>query len=85
MAASGRPFLQIPGPTNVPARIRAGHRSPTSEHRGRAFAALAKAAIAAMRPMFGTKGRTSPRGPSPSPRAYLAGNAGAEPARQVAQ
>jgi aspartate aminotransferase-like enzyme len=77
--------LQIPGPTNLPDRIRAGHRSPTSDHRGPEFAALAKAAIAGMKPMFGTKGRTSPRGPSPSPRAYLAGNVGAEPAREVAQ
>jgi aspartate aminotransferase-like enzyme len=85
MAASGRHFLQIPGPTNVPDRIRAGHRSPTSVPRGPEFAALAKAAIAGMKPMFRTKGRPSPRGPSPSPRAHLAGNAGAGQAGEVAQ
>ena len=83
--SAGRHFLQIPGPTNVPDRIRAGHRSASSDHRGREFAALAKAAIAGMKPMFGTKGRTSPRGRSPSPRGYLVGNASAEPAREVAQ
>lgn len=85
MAASGRHSCKLPDRPTF--RIESGQatdRRPAIAA-GREFAALAKAAIAGMKPMFDTKGRTSPRGPNPSPRADLAGNAGAEPAREVAQ
>ena len=39
---SGRHFLQIPGPTNVPDRILRAMDYPTIDHRGPEFAALAK-------------------------------------------
>ena len=43
---SGRHFLQIPGPTNVPDRILRAIAQPTIDHRGPAFAALGREAIA---------------------------------------
>jgi alanine-glyoxylate transaminase/serine-glyoxylate transaminase/serine-pyruvate transaminase len=55
MALSGRHFLQIPGPTNVPDRILRAIDQPTIDHRGPEFAALAKAAIAGMKRLFRTK------------------------------
>jgi alanine-glyoxylate transaminase/serine-glyoxylate transaminase/serine-pyruvate transaminase len=53
---SGRHFLQIPGPTNVPDRILRAIDRPTIDHRGPEFAALAKAAIAGMKRIFRTEG-----------------------------
>ena len=41
-ATSGRHFLQIPGPTNVPDRILRAIDHPTIDHRGPEFNALAK-------------------------------------------
>jgi alanine-glyoxylate transaminase/serine-glyoxylate transaminase/serine-pyruvate transaminase len=38
---SGRHFLQIPGPTNVPDRVLRAIAAPTIDHRGRSFQALA--------------------------------------------
>jgi alanine-glyoxylate transaminase/serine-glyoxylate transaminase/serine-pyruvate transaminase len=38
---SGRHFLQIPGPTNVPERVLRAMAAPTIDHRGPGFAALA--------------------------------------------
>jgi alanine-glyoxylate transaminase / serine-glyoxylate transaminase / serine-pyruvate transaminase len=38
--ASGRHFLQIPGPTNVPDRVLRAIDNPTIDHRGPAFAEL---------------------------------------------
>jgi alanine-glyoxylate transaminase / serine-glyoxylate transaminase / serine-pyruvate transaminase len=38
---SGRHFLQIPGPTNVPERVVRAMAAPTIDHRGPEFAALA--------------------------------------------
>ena len=38
---SGRHFLQIPGPTNVPDRILRAMDYPTIDHRGPEFQALA--------------------------------------------
>ncbi len=53
---SGRHFLQIPGPTNVPDRILRAIDRPTIDHRGPEFAALAKSVLAGMKRLFRTKG-----------------------------
>src|ERR1700687_4191555 len=39
---SGRHFLQIPGPTNVPDRVLRAMAAPTIDHRGPEFAPLAR-------------------------------------------
>ena len=54
---SGRHFLQIPGPTNVPERILRAMSQPTIDHRGPAFATLAREAIDGLQRVFQT---TSP-------------------------
>jgi alanine-glyoxylate transaminase/serine-glyoxylate transaminase/serine-pyruvate transaminase len=51
---SGRHFLQIPGPTNVPDRVLRAIDHPTIDHRGPEFAALGKAVIAGMKQVFRT-------------------------------
>ena len=52
---SGRHFLQIPGPTNVPDRVlRAIHR-PTIDHRGPEFQRLGFEVLAGMRDIFKTQ------------------------------
>lgn len=51
---SGRPFLQIPGPTNVPERILRAMARPVIDHRGPEFAALTKAILPGMRQVFRT-------------------------------
>ncbi|HEY0835911.1 MAG TPA: aminotransferase class V-fold PLP-dependent enzyme [Azospirillum sp.] len=51
---SGRHFLQIPGPTNVPDRILRAMDRPTIDHRGPEFQALGRAVLADVRPVFGT-------------------------------
>ena len=53
---SGRHFLQIPGPTNVPDRILRALDHPTIDHRGPEFAALTKAVLAGMKKVFKTDG-----------------------------
>lgn len=53
-AASGRHFLQIPGPTNVPDRVLRAIDNPTIDHRGPEFGALGKKAIAGMKSIFKT-------------------------------
>jgi alanine-glyoxylate transaminase / serine-glyoxylate transaminase / serine-pyruvate transaminase len=53
---TGRHFLQIPGPTNVPDRILRAIDQPTIDHRGPEFAALAKTVLAGMKRLFRTKG-----------------------------
>jgi alanine-glyoxylate transaminase/serine-glyoxylate transaminase/serine-pyruvate transaminase len=53
---SGRHFLQIPGPTNVPDRVLRAIAQPTIDHRGPAFSALAREAIAGLRRVFQTAG-----------------------------
>jgi alanine-glyoxylate transaminase/serine-glyoxylate transaminase/serine-pyruvate transaminase len=55
-ARSGRHFLQIPGPTNVPDRILRAIDQPTVDHRGPDFAAFAKGAIAGLKRVLKTKG-----------------------------
>jgi len=51
---SGRHFLQIPGPTNVPDRVLRAIDHPTIDHRGPEFAELGKAVIAGMKKVFRT-------------------------------
>src|ERR1043166_5133008 len=53
---SGRHFLQIPGPTNVPDRILRAMDRPTIDHRGPEFARLAGEIFEGLRPVFGTRG-----------------------------
>ena len=53
---SGRHFLQIPGPTNVPDRILRILSRPTIDHRGPAFALIAREAIEGLQRVFGTTG-----------------------------
>jgi alanine-glyoxylate transaminase/serine-glyoxylate transaminase/serine-pyruvate transaminase len=54
--ASGRHFLQIPGPTNVPDRVLRAIDAPTIDHRGPEFAALGKTVLAGMRKVMKTDG-----------------------------
>jgi alanine-glyoxylate transaminase/serine-glyoxylate transaminase/serine-pyruvate transaminase len=51
---SGRHFLQIPGPTNVPDRVLRAIDHPTIDHRGPEFAALGKTVLAGMKKVFRT-------------------------------
>jgi alanine-glyoxylate transaminase/serine-glyoxylate transaminase/serine-pyruvate transaminase len=53
-AKSGRHFLQIPGPTNVPDRILRAMAQPTIDHRGPEFARLGKEVLEGLRPVFKT-------------------------------
>src|SRR5438874_1976627 len=52
---SGRHFLQIPGPTNVPDRVLRAIDQPTIDHRGPEFSALARAVLAGMKRVFRTE------------------------------
>jgi len=52
---SGRHFLQIPGPTNVPDRILRAMDHPTIDHRGPEFNALAHKVLQGVRHIFQTK------------------------------
>lgn len=51
---SGRPFLQIPGPTNVPDRVLRAMDRPVIDHRGPEFAALVKGLLPDLARVFGT-------------------------------
>ena len=51
---SGRHFLQIPGPTNVPDRVLRAIDRPTIDHRGPEFAKLAKEVLAGLQSVFRT-------------------------------
>ncbi|MFF0725956.1 pyridoxal-phosphate-dependent aminotransferase family protein [Streptomyces sp. NPDC004134] len=53
---TGRHFLQIPGPTNVPDRVLRAMAAPTIDHRGPEFAALTRRLLKALGPVFGTSG-----------------------------
>jgi len=53
---SGRHFLQIPGPTNVPDRVLRALAAPTIDHRGPEFAALARSVLSGLKPVFRTTG-----------------------------
>ena len=56
MIHTGRHFLQIPGPTNVPDRVLRAMDQPVIDHRGPEFAKLAKEVLEGLRPMFQTHG-----------------------------
>ena len=51
---SGRHFLQIPGPTNVPDRVLRAIDHPTIDHRGPEFAVLGKTVLAGIKRVFQT-------------------------------
>ena len=53
---SGRHFLQIPGPTNVPDRILRAMDRPTIDHRGPDFARLAAGILEDLKSVFRTSG-----------------------------
>jgi alanine-glyoxylate transaminase/serine-glyoxylate transaminase/serine-pyruvate transaminase len=52
---TGRHFLQIPGPTNVPDRVLRAMDMPTLDHRGPEFAELGHAVLAGCQRVFRTK------------------------------
>jgi alanine-glyoxylate transaminase/serine-glyoxylate transaminase/serine-pyruvate transaminase len=52
---SGRHFLQIPGPTNVPDRVLRAIDRPTIDHRGPEFATLGREVLAGVREVFRTR------------------------------
>jgi alanine-glyoxylate transaminase/serine-glyoxylate transaminase/serine-pyruvate transaminase len=52
---TGRHFLQIPGPTNVPDRVLQAIAMPTIDHRGTEFALLGQEIIARMKRVFQTE------------------------------
>lgn len=56
MIHTGRHFLQIPGPTNVPDRVLRAMEQPTIDHRGPEFAKLGKEILEDLRPVFQTSG-----------------------------
>ena len=53
---SGRHFLQIPGPTNVPDRVLRAIDAPTIDHRGPEFARLGLEVLEGLRGVFQTSG-----------------------------
>ena len=57
MIHTGRHFLQIPGPTNVPDRILRAMNQPVIDHRGPEFAKLTLEVLEGMRGVFQTSGR----------------------------
>ena len=56
MIYSGRHFLQIPGPTNVPDRVLRAMNRPVIDHRGPEFAKLAGDVLNSLRTIFQTSG-----------------------------
>ena len=56
MIRTGRHFLQIPGPTNVPDRVLRAIDRPVIDHRGPEFAKLAAEVLEGLRPIFQTRG-----------------------------
>ncbi len=53
---SGRHFLQIPGPTNVPDRILRAIERPTIDHRGPEFGVLGREVLSGLKEIFRTRG-----------------------------
>jgi alanine-glyoxylate transaminase/serine-glyoxylate transaminase/serine-pyruvate transaminase len=53
--ASGRHFLQIPGPTNVPDRVLRAMDYPTIDHRGPEFQLIGKKVLADIKKIFQTQ------------------------------
>src|ERR1700722_11125748 len=56
MVHTGRHFLQIPGPTNVPDRVLRAIDQPVSEHCGPEFAKRGVEVLEGLRPIFQTRG-----------------------------
>jgi alanine-glyoxylate transaminase / serine-glyoxylate transaminase / serine-pyruvate transaminase len=54
---SGRQFVQLPGPTNVPERILRAMSRPTIDHRGPEFGRLGLEVLAGMKEVFQTSGK----------------------------
>jgi alanine-glyoxylate transaminase/serine-glyoxylate transaminase/serine-pyruvate transaminase len=52
---SGRPFLQIPGPTNIPERVLRAMDRSVIDHRSPEFAELTQDVRAGLRAVFGTR------------------------------
>jgi alanine-glyoxylate transaminase/serine-glyoxylate transaminase/serine-pyruvate transaminase len=59
MIHSGRHFLQIPGPTNVPDRVLRAMAAPTIDHRGPEFARLTFEVLDGLKRVFQTGGRVA--------------------------
>jgi alanine-glyoxylate transaminase/serine-glyoxylate transaminase/serine-pyruvate transaminase len=55
--SSGRQFVQLPGPTNVPERILRATARPTIDHRGPEFAQLGLEVLEGMKEVFQTSGK----------------------------
>ena len=55
--SSGRQFLQIPGPTNVPERVLRAMSRPTMDHRGPEFGRLALDVLHGIKAVFKTSGK----------------------------
>lgn len=53
---SGRHFLQIPGPTNVPDRVLRAIDNPTIDHRGPEFGVLGRKVLTEIKLIFKTEG-----------------------------
>src|SRR3979409_708902 len=51
---SGRHFLQIPGPTNVPERVLQAMHRAVPDHRGRELPELTYECVAGLKQVFGT-------------------------------
>jgi alanine-glyoxylate transaminase/serine-glyoxylate transaminase/serine-pyruvate transaminase len=56
MTSSGRHFLQIPGPTNVPERVMRAMHQAVIDHRGPDFSKLGSEVLRAIGTVFQTKG-----------------------------
>ena len=56
MIRSGRHFLQIPGPTNVPDRVLRAMHQPVMDHRSAEFSKLGSEVLENLRPIFQTSG-----------------------------
>ena len=54
---SGRHFLQVPGPSNVPDRILRAIARPTIDHRGPEFGRMASQLLEDLKPIFKTQGK----------------------------
>jgi alanine-glyoxylate transaminase/serine-glyoxylate transaminase/serine-pyruvate transaminase len=57
MYSSGRQFVQIPGPTNVPERVLRAIARPTIDHRGPEFSSLAREVLEGLKEVFKTTGK----------------------------
>jgi alanine-glyoxylate transaminase/serine-glyoxylate transaminase/serine-pyruvate transaminase len=52
---SGRTYLQLPGPTNVPPEVLAALAAPTLDHRGEQFQAIARSVLTDLPALLGTR------------------------------